>query len=57
MDKAVRRLYINLLGFKISPRQIFTDWNKYRAAATSIGHRVIPKYPEYVRMAVRYEVK
>jgi hypothetical protein len=56
MDKSVRLLYVNILGFNKNPKQIFNDWNKFKLAAWSSDHEV-PTYPEYVRMAVKYEVK
>jgi hypothetical protein len=61
MDEGVKALYINLLGFKLSPKRIFTDWNRYKMAAAMAkvdlpsGNKYL--YPDYVKMAVKYEVK
>lgn len=58
MDHDVKMLYINLLGHNKTPKQIFTDWNVYKAALfTAIGGKLNPPYPDYVKMAIRYEAK
>lgn len=58
MDNGVKHLYINLLGHKKSPKQIFSDWNIFKeVAARTIPRSGVVFYPKYVRMAVKYEAK
>ena len=57
MDGGVRALYINLLGFKLSPKEMFRDWNIYKHAAQSVNHKPVKLYPKYIMMAMKYEAK
>ena len=57
MSYDIRLLYINLVGYKKNPKQIFSEWNKYKAALLSMDITLDPIYPKYVKMAIKYEIK
>lgn len=58
MDNGVKHLYVNILGRKRSPKQIFGDWNIFKEVVARTTKRSgVVFYPKYVRMAVKYEAK
>lgn len=59
MNSDVRALYIQLLGGKNTPQQIFNTWNRIKMACanTNIVFTKENKYPEFVRMVMRYRTK
>ena len=60
MNSDVKKIYINLIKYKKSPKHIFQDWNRVREVANLIKYAELSTgkilYPEYIRMLMRYRV-
>ena len=58
MNDELKDLYVYILGRRKSPKQMFSDWNKFKLACSMAkvdrpeGNRFL--YPKYVRMAIKY---
>jgi len=57
MNHSVKMIYLNIIGYKRDPREIFNDWVRFKMTARAYDVKLKELYPPFVKWAIRYGVK